>query len=787
MVSADLHWEFADRAWTDSIEFADINLMPSSDVPPAAGTPPTPTPAASSTSTPPSDAADAAKPRRARTSKPKVKTGCNNCKYVSAHRQVEEGEEGDSVLTTMRLGRQRRIKCDEKRPSCANCIRSKKICSGYPPPPRSARPFEEIRIAPKPILVASAPPPGREAIQLPPRRVQKFQRRNLTPPQTPSPPSTVISLCKPIVTLPFNLQEGLYFQLFQEQTANELSGFFDSGFWSRTVLQECHSEASIRHAVVALGALYKTLEKSTESPQGSPTGERDPSDTAWRHWEMAVKQYSNACQELMTAGSADTSHRTRLMASVLLACFDSFIGDHKQAIVQIQTGLGLLEQLRAERRRAFMPRPEEPVEAELIQMFTRLAIQAKSYDMAFHFPQPYVVRLTPSQPQDPSSPTSESAGSPVSIYQDPIPDRFSSVLEARFKWDALAERTFRFTETMFNQTRSSVMGILPQHIGQYGARFKQEMEAWSDAFEHILASRTAPGVSSQEKACIAVLKMYQVMSYILLLMTFSKTEMGFDKYTSDFNMIVDLALEVVGDEERRAAQKRCPDPQFCRHRGRHEASFGGLNYAARHIKPSFSADLGIVPPLFVVATKCRDRALRWKAIQLLKSSPRREGMWDSELTARIAMWVADIEDTSDHPESGGGSHNEFDLFHMVSASMMRSPPAAAGDSPRPSTSGSGGGGGIRGSIDFGDISLGPGGNARYDPATRRQSSSNGSFAARSPSVLPPSPPPIPEDKRVMVRAVEFDLRERFAVVQLGSRELPTGSLDLKTRVTKITW
>jgi hypothetical protein len=119
--------------------------------------------------------------------------------------------------------------------------------------------------------------------------------------------------------------------------------------------------------------------------------------------------------------------------------------------------------------------------------------------------------------------------------------------------------------------------------------------------------------------------------------------------------------------------------------------------------------------------------------------------------------------------------------------MMRSPPAAAGDSPRPSTSGSGGSG-IRGSIDFGDTSLGPGGNARYDPAMRRQSNSNGSFASRSPSALPPpSPPPIPEDKRVMVRAVEFDLRERFAVVQLGSRELPTGSLDLKTRVTKITW
>ncbi|KAK1754785.1 hypothetical protein QBC47DRAFT_461823 [Echria macrotheca] len=698
------------------------------------------------------------KPRRARTSKPKVKTGCNNCK-------------------------QRRIKCDEKRPSCANCIRSKKICSGYPPPARSARPFEEIRIAPKPIIAVatSAPAPVREpvqAIQLPPRRVQKVQRR-IAGQVPPSAPPVVVLLQTPSV-LPFDAQEGLYYQLFQEQTANELSGFFDSAFWARSVLQECHSEASIRHAVVALGALYKTLEKSAESPPGSPSGDRDPSDTAWSHWEMAVKQYSRACQELMLAHSADTrSNRTRLMASVLLACFDSFIGDHKQAIVQIQTGLGLLEQLRAERRRAFLPRPEEPVEAELIQMFTRMAIQAKSYDMAFHFPQPYVVRLT--QPSaDPTSPGSDSGGSPVSIYQDPIPDRFSSVLEARFKWDALAERIFRFTETMFNQSQSGVMGILPTSVRQFGLRFKQEMEAWSDAFEHILVSRTAPGVSSQEKACIAVLKMYQIMSYILFLMTFSDSEMGFDKYTDDFNVIVDLALEVVGDEERRAAMKRCPDPRFCHHRGRHDsdASFGGLDYSARHIKPSFSADLGIVPPLFVVATKCRDRPTRWKAIQLLKSSPRREGMWDSELTARIAMWIADIEDGPEPEVNLDDLQNSFRSPTPGDSAIGSSPGQA--QSPRPSTSGSS----VRvGSIDFSDAALGPGGNARWD--MRRESRGESPFSTTSQRTQRKSI--IPEDRRVMVRAVEFDLRERFAVVQLGSRDLPTGTPDLKTRVTKITW
>ncbi|GAB1319996.1 Zn(2)-C6 fungal-type domain-containing protein [Madurella fahalii] len=645
------------------------------------------------------DTGDAQKPQRARTSKPKVKTGCNNCK-------------------------QRRIKCDEKRPSCVNCIRSKRICSGYPPSPWSARPIKEVQIA---------------MFALPPRRIQQYQQRNTLPSIT-SPPATVGWLHKPSTTLPFDSQEGLYFQLFQEQTASSLSGFFDSAFWTRLVLQECHSEGSIRHTVVALGALYKTLERSTESPLGSLTEEQDPADGASRHWEMAVKQYSRACQEPICALSDSRSYRTRLMANMLLACFNSFIGDYRQAIVYIQTGLRLLEQLRTERRRAFLPRPEEPVEAELVQMLTRLAIQAKLYDIAFHFPQPWVVRLTaPSnQGQYPSPPVSD-ASSPISVSKDPIPDRFSSVMEARVAWDKLCERIFRFTETMSAYAQNGVMGVLPTSLLHYGVSFKTDIKAWSLAFDHILASRTASGLSSQEKACIAVLKMYQIMSYILFLVTFSSSEMDIDKYTADFNVIVDLALEVVGNEERRAALNRCPDPRLCHHRGRHDlgASFEGLNFTVRHIMPSFSADLGIVPPLFFVATKCRNHDTRWKAIQLLKSSPRREGMWDSELTARIAVLIADIEESGDPVISLDG----------VFATNIQ-------NAGRPS----------------------PG-----RPASPAPSASTGTSLRTSQQKT------IPEERRVIVRAAEFDLRKRTAVVQLGSRGLLAGTLDLKTRVTRITW
>ena len=46
---------------------------------------------------------------------------------------------------------------------------------------------------------------------------------------------------------------------------------------------------------------------------------------------------------------------------------------------------------------------------------------------------------------------------------------------------------------------------------------------------------------------------------------------------------------------------------------------------------------------------------------------------------------------------------------------------------------------------------------------------------------------IPAEKRVMVRAVEFNLREQVATIQCGTRGLIPGMPDLRTRVQRITW
>lgn len=563
-------------------------------------------------------------------------------------------------------------------------MKARRQCEGYPAFRRTG---DAPLLAPRPELAAAAGPTfltanssGPPARIVPKKlpRVVHAQRVVRTPQQSNIEPSSVVLHVSPRVTpelpspttmqlggLPFDAKEGQYFRVFRSHTASELSGFFDSDFWQRSVLQESHSEASIRHAVVAIGALYKTLESQTESPPGSP--ETGTFTTAPSHYEFALQQYGKSIARLREslADQETRSERTTLISIVLFTCFQSFTGDHKAAIKQIQHGLSFLEERRQESEQPVVRKKDDVVEDELIQIFTRLAVQAKSYDMAFHFPHPYVIQLSPRTQLDPTSPQSPTSPSDTSSDPTdfPIPAAFASTQEARTALDSLCERIMRFNELLSSYHRGP-NNILPRSVMCHGQGFGVQIKQWDAAFAPLLASRRNRGVSNTERAGINVLKMLQLMSGILYQMAFSTSEMEFDNFKPQFQEIVDLASEVVLDEELVLAQAKCGTQarDVCRHRpqsGQPGYHFPGLaghppgeDYA--HTKASFALDLGVVPPLFVVSTKCRDRKLRREAIRLLLSSPRREGMWDSILSGRVGQWIMAIEEAGMPAWDGGG-------------------------------------------------------------------------------------------------------------------------------------
>jgi len=59
----------------------------------------------------------------------------------------------------------------------------------------------------------------------------------------------------------------------------------------------------------------------------------------------------------------------------------------------------------------------------------------------------------------------------------------------------------------------------------------------------------------------------------------------------------------------------------------------------------FDASAGIIPCLFLVITKCRDRLVRRDAVNVLRMiAPRREGVWHSSMVARIGEELLGVED-----------------------------------------------------------------------------------------------------------------------------------------------
>lgn len=86
-------------------------------------------------------------------------------------------------------------------------------------------------------------------------------------------------------------------------------------------------------------------------------------------------------------------------------------------------------------------------------------------------------------------------------------------------------------------------------------------------------------------------------------------------------------------------------------------------------KPTFTLTLGIITPLWMTCSRCRDPYLRRRALQLLLSCNRKEGIWDSILTGRVAERVISIEEAGALPLSTESD----DIVDDVGVKMTSSP------------------------------------------------------------------------------------------------------------------
>ncbi|KAG0649745.1 Aspercryptin biosynthesis cluster-specific transcription regulator atnN ame [Hyphodiscus hymeniophilus] len=202
------------------------------------------------------------------------------------------------------------------------------------------------------------------------------------------------------------------------------------------------------------------------------------------------------------------------------------------------------------------------------------------------------------------------------IWHLPIPTSFPDFASAHRCWDFLMDRALQFfRRTSFNRAYAPRNSDPPEQIGSELKSHLNQLDAFEAAFRPILDQAIGDdGAVANPPALL--LSLYQRITVIMLAGVPNDSEMVYDSYLSDFKYIVRTCALLISSP----------------------------SMAQRPPNPRFTFEVGIVPPLHIVATKCRDPIVRREAISLLFASPRQEGMWDGILTARIGKWMKRCEE-----------------------------------------------------------------------------------------------------------------------------------------------
>lgn len=374
-----------------------------------------------------------------------------------------------------------------------------------------------------------------------------------------------------------------YFRLFRDELAFDLCGDSETPLWSRLIPQQCSREPAIKHAVLALSALYK-------SASSSDTHTVKLNDD---HFKFALVQQSRAIGLLREALASGRSNvRLALIMSLLFGCFESFYGNWETATQQIYSGLNILRHVREDATQQVTTRIVD-VDLEVGLMLGRLKLQILSF-----------LALNPM------------CESPFNNLNDDdledVPDYFSNFNEAFMSATALASVALRHSRA---SARFGGIEVPPNLIAQQRDYLKRRADQWNKAYEPIFAQACEDTTSHAYYGALQ-LRICVWKCEIMIATSISNSEDVFDDFTSQFQRITYFAQHIL----QRNPQVRGLDGL----RGQYGR--------------------GLIMALFYTATRCRESPIRRQAIAILQKWPCTNGVWHSLQAAKVAEWIVNIEE-----------------------------------------------------------------------------------------------------------------------------------------------
>jgi hypothetical protein len=360
---------------------------------------------------------------------------------------------------------------------------------------------------------------------------------------------------------------------------------FDAGFWKRFVVPASMAEPALRHAMVAVGIFAQ----QREIPLDVKTAVDGTAIEALSNYNKSIGLLTKL------VSSSPKSTDVVLLACILFICVELLRGDDVAAIQHFRGGMTIITDTVSRAKNSTSTGSEltiSHVNDSILPVFNRLEMLFILFGNEASWPYPMALSQT-------------------------VPATFASVAHARDSMVHLMNLSLRFVRTV--QLLEYDPCAIPVSAYDEQAALLRYLSLWRSRFSAFQTTH-AQKLIPDDLYAANVLGIQYIVAYTWISTVMDPFQCAHDAHVPAYTAAVVLA-EQLGD--------------FATTRGK----------PARKAN-NFLLDVEIVGPVYYVSIKCREPAVRRRAIAALGSMQRREGLWDSKVAAAVARRVVTVEEAS---------------------------------------------------------------------------------------------------------------------------------------------
>lgn len=376
---------------------------------------------------------------------------------------------------------------------------------------------------------------------------------------------------------------------------------FDAEFWNRFVIPASVAEPALRHAMVAVGIFAEQLEDAKNDiparihgsglqlgPRSISVARRKSDDSDL----VALTNYNKSIGMLTKlVSSADKTTDVVLLACILFVCVELLRCDDDAAFRHFKGGMTIIMDAVARKQSFAGPQSmADRIESSILPAFHRLELLSALFGNSASWPYPVAL-------------------------SDTIPAKFTSIVDARDSMVHLMNLSLRFVQSI--QMLEYEPYAIPMSAYDEQAELLKYLQLWRTRFSTFQTSRARQLIADDHYAA-NVLEIQRIVANSWVSTVMDPYQCAHDAHIPAYTAAVVLAEQI----------------------------YGTGNMQIRHARraSTFLLDVEIVGPLHWVCIKCRDPAVRRRAIAVMRSMNRREGMWNSKIAAAIAERVMVVEE-----------------------------------------------------------------------------------------------------------------------------------------------